>query len=82
MVKTKRKNEYTVSDKDGVIGVAASYEAACALKREELQPPTEDLKEAVQATPALDLDAQRVLTDIKAGEPQGSACPSDEEGCA
>lgn len=54
MVKTKRKREYTVSDKDGVIGVAASYEAGCALKREELRPAAEELTKTVQATPALD----------------------------
>ena len=78
MVKTKRKNEYTVSDKDGVIGVAASYEAGCALKREELQPATDDLKETVQATPALNPSAQRLLTDIKAGESRFSASPGEE----
>lgn len=50
MVKTKRKKEYTVSDKDGVIGVADSYEAGCALKREEPQTAAEDLKQTIQAT--------------------------------
>ena len=34
MEKTKRKKEYTVSDENGVIGAADSYEAGCALKRE------------------------------------------------
>jgi hypothetical protein len=79
MEKTKRKKEYTVWDDDGVIGVADSYEAGCALKREATL--TVVMNDAPpQGTPQHVIDrVAEIKRRAALGLPQGDTCPNEEE---